>query len=144
MADSFNGYNVYEVTVEIKGEYTKKRKYHKWLKFLNKPSKPIEMKREIVKLIVANSEERALEKYKDIYIYPEIGEDAELWNRYYSYDYHKCKVTSVAHKVKLEMVHSIKYLSENLTTQDFVQYMTFLGKGFDELIEVNFKNEEEL
>lgn len=143
MADSFNGYNVYEVTVEIKGEYTKMQKHHRFLKFLNKPKKPIEMKREIVKLIVANSRERAPEKYKDIYIYPEIGGEAELWNRYYSYDYYKCKVTSVTHDIGVETVHSIKYLSENLTTQDFVQYMTFLGKGFNELIEVNFKNEEE-
>lgn len=136
---SFNGVSCYRVTEVSKVEHVRIKKN---IFTGNVKTKTTQMENlESTVLIVSTSRERAAELYRERYNCKKVGDIVTGWDDLRRRD--NCVVTSVEYVVKCPAVVTAKELYENGAIQDYVKFMTYLNKGFDELINPVFKYNEE-
>jgi hypothetical protein len=137
---SFNGIRCYRVIEVSKVEHVKIKK-----NIFTGKTKTINTQMENLKhevLIVSSSKGKALELYKERYNCNKIGDSVIGWKGLNKKD--GCVVMGVKYDVNCPSVVTPKELYENATIQDYVKYITFLNKGFGELINpiINYEKDE--
>jgi len=133
---SFSGLNIYKVIEVAKVEYSKTRK-----NIFTGKTKTTELnnKKHTI-FVVANSRESAIKKYKERCTCWEVGGKVIGYKDFKEYEDATVKET------RFDIYYAdltAKQLYENVPVEDYVKYMTFLQKGFKELINPNFEHEED-
>lgn len=129
---SFNGFNIFRIEETISGEYECKTFLSKFRKkkFVIKKAKDCSF----VRYVVAKNKENAIELFKELYIYPEIGEDFKMYATNRGLEKITAKVTNVNCDVEVDYYMTSKEMFEKLRADDYMKYMIFLKVGFEKII----------